>query len=229
MRKFKYFLLVVLVLLLAVGGYITYELKFKQYDIADDNVDTIIDETFTIEMPDGTVLVVNKDGNIVEEAQSSNSQSNSSSVNAEKPNVTLTENKNSPSDENIRGTSGDRDEVKITVATVKDKYRSAFEMIESQSRERLNNLITQAKTEYSMKKANGESISYGYFYTKYMGAANSIEASTDATINALVEIVKQDLKKNGFTDTYAESFIVEYETTKEALRAEMWNKVKASL
>ena len=104
---------------------------------------------------------------------------------------------------------------------IKDKYSPAFEMSASQSRKRLNSLMSQAKTEYSTKKSNGKSISYVYFYNKYMDATNSIESSTDAAVNSLVEIVKQHLKNNGFTDTYANSFNTEYETTKEALRNEM--------
>jgi len=229
MKKLKYFLLVILVLLLAGGGYAAYELKFKKYDVADDDVDAIVDETFTIEVPDGTVLVIDKDGNVVEEGQSSISQINSTSANAEGSSETLTENQNSLTAENSGETSSDSNAIKPTVADVKDKYRPAFERLESQSRSRLNSLIAQAKTEYSTKKANGESISYGYFYNKYMGAANSVEASTDAAVNALVEIVKQDLKKNGFTDTYADSFITEYEATKAALRGEMLGQVKSAL
>ena len=230
MRKLKYFLLVIVVLLLAVGGYAAYELKFKKYDVADDDVDAIVDETFTIEMPDGTVLVMDKDGTVVEEEQFSVSQLNATNANAEgSSDETLTENQNALTAENSETTSSDSNKEKPTVAMIKDKYRSAFKALESQSRSRLNGLMSQAKTEYSTKKANGESVSYGYFYNKYMGAANSVEASTDAALSALVEIVKQDLKKNGFTDTYADSFITEYEATKEALRNEMWGKVKSSL
>ena len=231
MKTLKCFLLAIVVLLLAGGGYAAYELKFKKYDIADDAIDEIVDVTFTIEVPDGTVLIVDKYGEIIKEgkSKSSISQINSTSANAEGYSATLTENQNSLTAENSGGTSNDSDTVKPTVVTIKDNYRPAFEMIASQSRKRLNSLMSQAKTEYSTKKVNGESISYGYFYNKYMGAANSIEASTDAAVNSLVEIVKQDLKNNGFTDTYADSFITEYETTKEALRNEMWEKVKAVL
>ena len=53
-------MLAIIVLLLAGRGYAAYELKFKKYDIADDDIDEIVDVIFTIEVPDGTVLIVDK-------------------------------------------------------------------------------------------------------------------------------------------------------------------------
>ena len=158
MKRLKYFLLAIVVLLLAGGGYAAYELKFKKYDIADDDIDEIVDVTFTIEVPDGTVLIVDKYGEIIKEgkSKSSISQINSTSANAEGYSATLTENQNSLTAENSGGTSNDSDTVKPTVVTIKDNYRPAFEMIASQSRKRLNSLMSQAKTEYSTKKVNGE-------------------------------------------------------------------------
>ena len=66
MKKLKYILIALAVIVLGIGGYILYELKFKSYDTADPEVDTLLDETYNVELPDGTVIVVDKEGNIIE-------------------------------------------------------------------------------------------------------------------------------------------------------------------
>lgn len=67
MKKWKWFLVIVLVMFLAIGGTALYFLKFKTYDVADENVDAVLEEHFELELPDGKVIVVDADGNIVEE------------------------------------------------------------------------------------------------------------------------------------------------------------------
>lgn len=53
--------------MLIAGGYLFYELKIKEYDVADAQVDEIINENITVDLPDGTKLVLDAEGNIVEE------------------------------------------------------------------------------------------------------------------------------------------------------------------
>lgn len=66
-KKLKYIFLGILALILVAGGYIFYELKIKDYDVADEQVDEIITENITVDLPDGTKLVLDSDGNIIEE------------------------------------------------------------------------------------------------------------------------------------------------------------------
>src|SRR5690606_4205731 len=75
MKKLKYIFIALAVIVLCSGGYIVYELKFKSYDTADPEVDALIEETYNVELPDGTVIVVDKEGNIVEN-KTSDSQNN---------------------------------------------------------------------------------------------------------------------------------------------------------
>ena len=53
--------------MLIAGGYLFYELKIKEYDVADAQVDEIINENITVDLPDGTKLVLDSEGNIIEE------------------------------------------------------------------------------------------------------------------------------------------------------------------
>lgn len=253
MKKLKYVLIALGLIILCVGGYIVYELNFKSYDTADPEVDTLIDEKFDLELPDGTVINVDKDGNVVEgkkietnettenivvtgpsNSVSSNSEEDKTEINNTKgeENSTATNSKQlektnelNTSKENEKVKEEVKEKEKVTVSMIKSKYESTFNMLENQSRARLNSLISKAANEYSTKKSNGESISYGYFYKKYMGAAKGIESATDSTVSYVVGLVEKDLQANGYDKSYAQSFKEDYKATKEALRSEMMGKV----
>ncbi|MGA4516288.1 hypothetical protein ACPA0F_03315 [Solibacillus silvestris] len=272
MKKLKYIFIALAVIVLCIGGYIVYELKFKSYDTADPEVDALIEETYNVELPDGTVIVVDKEGNIVENktadsenngkttasAQTASSvETNSNStqekdeetdtgtLNSTKISINANSGKNETSANSITGSNtttgsnsgsstnpntntntggSNKPAEKVTVASIKSKYEGTFKSLENQSRSRINSLISQAANEYSTKKSNGESISYGYFYKKYMGAAKGVESATDSTVNVVVGLVEEDLQKNGFDKSYAQSFVKEYDAMKESLRAEMMDK-----
>ncbi|MER2169286.1 MAG: hypothetical protein ABS938_01490 [Psychrobacillus psychrodurans] len=271
MKKLKYIFIALAVIVLCIGGYIVYELKFKSYDTADPEVDALIEETYNVELPDGTVIVVDKEGNIVENktsdsqnngvttasAQTSSTNENSVSTQDDEgteTGTTKSESSSSNSNSGQTGTSANTNTgsntgstgsnsntnknpntntntggsntpaEKVTVASIKAKYEGTFKSLENQSRARMNSLISQAANEYSTKKSNGESISYGYFYKKYMGAAKGVESATDSTVNVVVGLVEKDLQKNGFDKSYAQSFKDEYNAMKESLRSEMMDK-----
>ena len=270
MKKLKYIFIALAVIVLCIGGYIVYELKFKSYDTADPEVDALIEETYNVELPDGTVIVVDKEGNIVEnktsdsqnngvttasaQTSSTNENSDSTQDDEEGTETGTTNNGNGSSNSNSgqTGTSANsssgsntgstgfnsntkpntntntggsnKPAEKVTVASIKAKYEGTFKSLESQSRARINSLISQAANEYSTKKSNGESISYGYFYKKYMGAAKGVESATDSTVNVVVGLVEKDLQKNGFDKSYAQSFKEDYNAMKESLRSEMMDK-----
>lgn len=53
-------------LALLIGGYLLYITKFKEYDVADSQVDEIVREPYVIEMPEGGTLEIDEEGNVVE-------------------------------------------------------------------------------------------------------------------------------------------------------------------
>lgn len=254
-RKLKVFLFSALVIVLAIAGYILYEFKFKTYDVADDQVDTILDEGYTLTLPDGTTVRVGVDGKVLDEVVSgqfkiededtyvlieNNRVVKVKNANGEevehhslKPNLTVEKADNKIT---IVTESGNKvtvipsqpdkipSEQKPTVASVKEKYTQSFEALQSQAESKLNGLVGRAQAEYNSKKANGESISFGYFYNKYMAAASNMEASTDAAFENLMAVVEKDLENSGYNKSYAESFRNEYEASKESLRSELYNK-----
>ncbi|MBS7345598.1 MAG: hypothetical protein KIG60_08150 [Caryophanon sp.] len=328
MKKWKWFLVIVLVLFLAIGGTALYFFKFKTYDVADEKVDAVLEENFELELPDGTVVVVDKDGNIVEEkaattvtelpvgatvnedgttvtlpdgqvianpttlpagakvsetgvAQlvtgetatieyvtpqattpenetaaangstngttgttnngSTDAATNGSATNgnATSNNGAVTNNGSTATDDTANngntageGTTSNNGSTppatngKPTVSDIKNKYAGSFASLESQASAKLNGLLGTAKSEYAQSQASGEGVSYAYFYQKYYGAAQSLEANTDSAFNALLSVVKSDLKQNGYDESYANSFVSDYEAAKKAREASILDKLK---
>lgn len=258
-KKLKWFLLsalvVTLVVVLVTAGYILYEFKFKTYDIADDQVDAILDDGYTLTLPDGTTVQVGADGKILNETVSGKFKlenedanvlvednrivkvinANGEEINHPtlKPNLTVEKNDNkivvtTENGDKVTIVPSNPDETspeqKPTVASIKQKYESSFEALQSQAESKLFGLVGRAQGEYSSKKENGESISFAYFYNKYMEAASGMEASTDAAFESLIAVLEKDLESNGYNKSYSSSFRSDYETTKESLRSELYKK-----
>ena len=243
-KKKKWLLYVSLAIVLLVvlgGGYVLYELKFKTYDVADEKVDELIEDNYVIELPDGTEITVDKEGNIIEEVSgalvsnsdaASNNPNSSTSSNSGSASTSTGNSNNSLTEKPSTGTGSSSNEStaeKPTVKSIKAKYIPSLETLEAQANSRINGLIANAKNEYSTKKANGESISIGYFYNKYMAAANGLEASTDATFNTIIGIIEKDLVLNGFDKSHAQSFRSDYEAMKQARRDNILSQVKDAL
>ncbi|MFC5604814.1 hypothetical protein [Sporosarcina koreensis] len=239
-KKWKITIAVVLALVLGAGAYLAYILKFKEYDVADEEVEEIIANPYEIELPDGTKLVIGEDGTVsgLDEEKSDGQEGDSegdsiseASKNAKDSGQTTSTGNNkagvTPPKSDSKGTSSKQNKQpvsttetkkKVTVAEVKGKYEPVFRQLEGQADSKINALIGRAKNEYSDKKTNGESINYGYFYNKYMSAANSLEANTDAAFYGVIKALESELAANGYNKSYAQSFIDEYEATKKVRR-----------
>ena len=254
-KNLKWFLLSALLVVLGIAGYILYEFKFKTYDIADEQVDTILDEGYMLTLPDGLTVQVGKDGTILKELISGTFkiQDEDTYVQIDNNQVVHVQNANGQEIEHatikpnlmVEKTDGQivifteggnkvtvipsqpekiPTEEKPTVANVKAQYTPSFKALEAQAESKITNLVSRAQAEYNSKKANGESISFGYFFNKYMEAASEMEASTDAAFENLMRMLENDLVNNGYNKSYAVSFRNEYEASKEALRSELYDK-----
>lgn len=329
MKKLKWIFGILLVLVLAVGGVLVYFTQIKEYDVADEKVDEVLEEGFELELPDGSVVVVDKDGNVLDEVspttQATTTFPEGTTVNEDGTTVTLPDgtvtdnvttlpagavvqangeavlstgettaitytsptntttnngvangstttdatNTETNTDEqttanagssntgttnntttdgntssnggavNSGGTGSTNDTTapntggetstggKPTVSDIKNKYAGSFASLEGQAAAKLSGLIGTAKSEYATAKANGESVSYAYFYQKYYGAAQSLESNTDNAFNALLSVVKNELQANGYDASYADSFVTQYESAKKAREASLLDQVKS--
>lgn len=270
-RHWKKVLLGLVAVALLIGGFVLYQFQFKEYDVADEEVEKITDEDYTIELPDGTNIGGDNDGASANEgdpeageAAPASGESGAGSASGADGEATVdgtdkivstegtpggagsaavagvsqtsSENQGSGNSSGSKsGTSagagsggstgsGSADSTqpsgsKPTVAAIKNKYAPSFESLQSQAHGKINSLVGRAKAEYSEKKSNGESISYGYFYQKYMGAAASLEGQTDAVFNQLIGAVESELQQNGYSKEYAQSFRDQYQAEKESMRS----------
>jgi hypothetical protein len=224
-RVWKYILLVFVLLVVSIGGYGLYIFKFKEYDVADPEVEEIIEDPYVITLPDGTEIVVDKEGNIIEERKDEPAEENSDGAQNED---TQSEDP-TPSENDPNQVTGDSEQQRLTVAEIKEKYIPSLKELENQANSNLDALIQKAYDEYSAKRANGESIDIGYFYNKYMGAADGLEARTDAAFNALMTIIENELEENGYSKAHAQSLRDDYNAAKEERRSNLLKKAKEYL
>jgi len=213
---------------LATAGTLLYFFKFKEYDVADEEVAQIIEDPYAIEMPDGTTITVDANGDVVDSDGTASAPVNEG-TSSEGTSTDGSKGEGTSSGDKVpTSTTGDSNTAettpKPTVSTIKQKYVPTLENLQSQADSKLNTLVGHAKKEYSDKKANGESISYGYFYNKYVGAANGLEARTDAVFAGVIKAVEKDLVANGYDKSYSKNLVDDYNAKKKARKDSLLNK-----
>ncbi|RJS60680.1 hypothetical protein [Bacillus sp. PK3_68] len=222
MRKFvKLALAAFLILAIGAGAAIYYFMKVKQYDVADRKVDEITEKQYSIQLPNGTPLPegiktdedgsvwIDKNGHyILEDGSTVDPQSwmtkDRPANNGKRPNETVK---------------------KATVEEIKKRYAPTFSHLERQAKQQLGALVGQAKNEYSEKAAKGEKINPAYFYQKYTGAADTVEAKTDAAFNTVYLTLENELKSNHYSASHAKSFKISYENAKKQQKEALLSKV----
>ena len=222
MKKLKIFAIIVLVLIIAGGSYLLYTFKFKEYDVADDEVKEIVEkEPYKVELPGGAIISMDENGEVIEEEGTSGEAAGNNAVdgNGESSNNVTG---NDGADNSSGTSSGSSNET--TVSAIKENYTPALEGLENQADTKVNALIVKAKKEYVDKQANGEKINVGYFYNKYMAAAKDLEGNTDKVFDAVLNAVEKDLAANGFDKTEAKGMEEEYEAKKKARRDSILKK-----
>ncbi|MDN4495114.1 hypothetical protein [Ureibacillus aquaedulcis] len=199
-KKWTRILLIFLLILLIAAGYVTYLLKFKEYDVVDPGIDKITDENFSVTLPSGTDLVLGSDGEI-----SMGQAVMPDSADTRESTIKVGEN--------------------LTVADINDKYRPVLNEIESLASSKVNSLAEQAIDEFYTKKEKGEKISYPYFYQKYMEALDGLEENTDVFFAGVMSIVEQELATSGFNPSYVDSFREDYEASKKSQRKNLNERI----
>lgn len=88
-------------------------------------------------------------------------------------------------------------------------------VLRSQFTGQLDGLLAQAKSEYhSIPPSERSTDRKAEFIEKYMGLANSMEASCDASMNEIVSSVRQMLKDSGQSTALADEIMSTYESEK---------------
>ncbi|MEZ7172910.1 hypothetical protein [Sporosarcina sp. OR05] len=239
-KKFKIASIILGITVLCAAGYILYIMKFKEYDVADESVDEIIGETFEIELPDGSKITLNEDGEVLEDASTVTDSTSEDNETTSSTDSTISTTKNDgnvvtstqpagtttkPTPKPTQPSTPGNEEAKPTVSSIKEKYTPAFHALEGQADTKLNALVGRAKNEYLSKKDNGEKIDYGYFYNKYTSAAAELEGRTDTVFTGVLKAVEKDLEKNGYDKSDANSFVEQYNAHKKSRKDSLMKKV----
>ncbi|GKV66237.1 MULTISPECIES: hypothetical protein [unclassified Sporosarcina] len=257
-KKWKIIISSLVLVIALCSGYLLYIFKFKEYDVADEEVSKIVDDPYEVELPDGSRLIMGEDGKSeIKPADSSSALSEGGSVDSvtdgttgstsndlqsaavqgsqtdqedqsdQQTSTTQSDSHSNSSSGNPSSAAGNptvKPDGKATVASIKGRYEPTLNNLQGQVDGKLNSLIGRAKSEYSAKKANGEGIDFGYFYNKYMSAANGLEAQTDAVFEGVVGALERDLQANGYDKSYSQSVRDEYAAKKKASRESLLNK-----
>lgn len=229
MKKLKVFLIAGLVIGIGIGSYLLYTFKFKEYDTADEQVEEIVEADYKVELPDGNIFVIDdslEESNgtsIAKETATTNtssqtptSEEKSSTVVEAKVNETATKSENTNT--NSSKTKPSSAEVII------EKYEPALAGLEGQADTKIDALIGRAMGEYQEKKNSGEKVDFGYFYNKYMSAANNLEANTDKVFYSVIRVIEKDLTANEFDKSRVQTLKDEYEAKKKARRDSLISK-----
>lgn len=202
-KHWKKLLASFVVILLIAAGYVAYIFKFKEYDVADQEVTEITKETYTLELPDGTVIKLDEDGNIVE--------SNETNV----TNVTSdgqTTSTNGSDDENSRAASDSNSSTDSTSGNTSSNGSTGSDKGST------NSGSTSISTKESLSgsgSSNGGSNPTGNETTnvtvasikeKYKPTMGSLQDQANGRINALVGRALeeyQSIKANGESVNYA--------------------------
>lgn len=224
------------VALFCLAGYLVYLFEFKTYHVADAKVDVIAEEEYVIVLSDGSKIVLDGNGNLVRREQPFSSSEDEPAVvtpifSVDKPDSDSASNKKVPEPESkvttVANKKASPPKKTNSLSTpkksnqIKEQYEAAFAALEEQSTDRLYKMVSLAKNEYLEKQANGQTISYPYFYNKYTSAASELEKQTDEFFYALIAQMKQDLKANGLPQSTTETYVQEYEKRKDKLRNQL--------
>ncbi|WKA50103.1 hypothetical protein QWY22_14515 [Planococcus liqunii] len=224
-------LLAASVLLLCASGYLIYLFGFKEYDIADAEVDSITKEEYVIELADGSKIVLDKHGNLMRHVEGSDEAIRMEKFrkelsHSETKEIAKTSSSNRKSSDAIEKYSNPnyKGKGKSTVNDIKSKYEPVIADIERQANASLNNLIEVAKNEYFEMEENDQSISYPYFYNKYSAAATELEKRTDQIFYAVIDMMRQELISNDHSISVSKSMEEEYKNRKEKIRRDILKK-----
>lgn len=244
-KKLKILLISSLLLVVIAGGYLLYIFQFKEYEVADEKIEEIMEDAYDVELPNGTKLVVKTEEGAVgklekrhperkdREEGAAETASVTSGGDERKKSAsdryaastsTRSKSKDNRSSDSTSSTTGTAPAqaasttTTITVGDIKRKYERSISDLEEQVDQKINTIIMHAKEEYHTNKQNGESTSYAYFYTKYIGAAENLEAQTDMVFEGIVSSLEKDLEVNNFNKAYSQSFRDQYAAQKKARR-----------
>lgn len=243
MKKWKIALISVVILIVAGAGTLYYYLEVKKYDTKDRKVAEIVKSDYEVLLPGDTAIeetgTITKSSVQTDTEESQESNANSA---AEEPDgnpltasaATKAKNatakvKKSTTTSSVQASSTSAIPAKVTAESIINKYKPSFENLQQQADAKVNSLISYAISEYKTKKADGQEVSYFYFYSKYSSVGKVLESNTDASFNVIYSALENELKSNGFSGSEATGLRTQYKTLKKNQRNTLINEAMSRL
>ena len=237
-KKLKIFLLAIVALIVLGGGYLLYIFQFKEYEVADEEVDKIIENPYDIILPNGTKLVI--DG---EEASDSEKNEQSSAADS----------KNSDSQQTADGSTSTATGDKTTSSSTVEGGTSTSQVdgVKQPAKENAGNTAGTTTSTGNQPGEKGPAVSkpssgnagsnqpakkdsVAKIKQKYEPTDNNLQGQVDGKINSLISRAKNEYstkKANGESVNYA-YFYNKYMKAAEGLEAQtdaVFNGVVKSL
>ncbi|RAK20355.1 hypothetical protein B0I26_1046 [Anoxybacillus vitaminiphilus] len=232
-KKWKIALASCFVLAVGGAGAFYYSFTTKEYDISqDEKVKQIVEPEYDVRLPDDTDANGQNSGNENVGTSAANETETPNHTSETKNNTALANNetKNGASTTtNTNKQTNHQNKTEVTAASIVEKYRPSFTNLQQQANAKIDALVAHAFAEYQAKKADNEEISLSFFYSKYNTAAKELESKTDAAFETIYHALEAELKKHGFSTSYAKEFRDAYEQEKKARRNALLKKAMEKL
>ncbi|PIC95692.1 hypothetical protein CSV69_10150 [Sporosarcina sp. P26b] len=243
-KKLKIFLLAIVALIVVGGGYLLYVFQFKEYEVADKEVEEILDNPYDIILPNGTKLVLDEeessDSETKEQAQTSDGKKSENQQTAGVSSSNESNNKTALSD-TTNGNATATDKAKDGVSQPSAKGAATAPTDQSDSSKPTGDKQT-TKNPTAAKPATGNTgtgkpgkkDSVASIKQKYEPTVNNLQGQVDGKINSLISRAKNEYttkKANGESINYA-YFYNKYMSAAEGLEAQtdaVFNGVVSSL
>jgi len=183
MKKLRIFLIVALVIILVGGGYLLYMFKFKEYDVADEEVTEIVSEPYKVELPDGSTILIDENGEIIEETTEGNkipTSSANTNSNSETTNGSANSSNGQTSDQSTTDSSGNTNNSSNNT----NGNTSPGNNSNTENNNNNNNTNANAPTTVASIK------------DKYRPSFEGLEAQADSKINALIGRAMEEYSGN---------------------------------
>ena len=240
-KKLKIFLLAILALIVVGGGYLLYIFQFKEYEVADEEVDEIMENPYDITLPNGTKLVLDseeeQDGKKKDQTTGTDSKKAKDSQTAGVSSSNSTDGKtadgatNSDKSESTTGQANDAKQPSTgnSANTTNSTDKPAGDKTAG------NKAATTQPSTGSTGSGNPENKNtVATIKKKYEPTVNELQGQVDSKIDALIGRAKNEYstkKANGESVNYA-YFYNKYMTAAEGLEAQtdaVFNGVVKSL
>ncbi|MDF2946801.1 MAG: hypothetical protein K0S51_1480 [Bacillales bacterium] len=199
----KISIIILLLIVFTTFGFLYYSFSIKTFDIADKNVDEIVNSKYDIKLPE-----------------------DDKRENVDSPTKLQIENKKANTDSDISRKYKDNETLAESII---EYYQQPLDSLQVEYNKKVDLLVATAISEYKDNVASGENKPFAYYYRKYNLAAKRLEAETDETFSYIYSALQGDLKRNGLDPEKAELLKENYETMKDERETALINKAKDAL